>query len=182
MKAKKIVITGAESTGKSTLTKELAQHYNTNYLNEYSRKYVEELNRQYNYDDVVFITRKQIELEEQATANSKNIFFVDTSLIVLKVWFEVVYNKKPDWLEKKIHETFADFYLLCNNDLEWIPDPVRENNGQMRSFLYNKYKENLETYNLDYSIISGINNERTQRAVLEVNNFLKKRDYEIFNN
>ncbi|MBN2664257.1 MAG: ATP-binding protein [Bacteroidales bacterium] len=173
MRAKKIVITGAESTGKSTLTKQLAKHYNTNYLKEYSREYVENLKRKYTYDDVVIITRKQIELEEQIANNSKKIFFVDTSLIVLKVWFEVVYNKIPDWFEKKNRETFADFYLLCNNDLDWIPDKVRENNGQMRDFLHEKYKENLENYKLNYSIISGKNNERIQKSVIEIDNFLK---------
>jgi len=169
----KIVITGAESTGKSTLTKQLARHYNTDFVKEYARDYVENLERNYTYDDIVKIAKKQIELESISSKKTNKIFFFDTSLIITKVWFEVVYKKTPDWFEQKMQETFANFYLLCTNDLDWVSDNVRENGDKRRDFLFEKYKENLEKHDLSYKIISGTGNQRLENAVLHVNNFLK---------
>ncbi len=169
----KIVITGAESTGKTTLTKYLAKYYNSLYIKEYAREYVENLNRTYNYNDVVHIAKKQTELENEYLNKTDKILFVDTSLIITKVWFEVVFGKKPLWFKEKLIENFADFYLLCNNDLNWISDNVRENSGKMRQVLYETYKKNLEKYKLNYRIVAGKGNVRFKNAVKLVNTFLK---------
>ncbi|RLD81558.1 MAG: ATPase, partial [Bacteroidetes bacterium] len=64
-KAKRIIITGPESTGKSTLSKQLANYYQTIYLPEYARTYIENLNRHYNYNDLVKIAKMQIKLEKE---------------------------------------------------------------------------------------------------------------------
>jgi len=169
----KVVITGAESTGKSTLAIQLAEYFNTNYLPEYAREYIERLNRPYNYNDVEKIAIKQIELEQKFLKKANKILFVDTSLFITKNWFEIVYNQKPEWFEKKLVENIADFYLLCNNDLEWIPDNVRENGGEKRNFLFEKYKTDLEKYNANFEIVKSSGKVRFLNAVSIISNYLK---------
>ncbi len=162
----KIVILGPESTGKTTLAKFLANHYKTKYLPEYARYYVQKLNRNYNYKDVCYIYHKQLELETKIMQdNQTSIVFIDTDLIIIKIWFDVVFKKMPISLHKNIfiHKSFL--YLLCFPDLAWKKDKVRENGGEMRNILFDKYKTELEYYNCNYKIISGTGDKRFQNAI-----------------
>ncbi len=173
VKCLKIVLTGAESTGKSTLCQRLSEFYNTNWLPEFAREYVENLGRNYTFDDVIFIAKKQIELENEYLKDANKLLFVDTSFVVLKVWFEVVYNKVPEWLLEQMEAQKPDFYLICNNDLAWIADGVRENGGEMRNLLFEKYKKEVELLKVPYKIISGIGEQRKNLAIESVENFIK---------
>ncbi len=170
----KIVLTGPESTGKSSLSKYLANYYNTNSCGEYAREYVERLKRHYTYKDVETIAKRQIVLEEQMLKKANKILFVDTSLIITKIWFKIAYNQIPKWFNQKLQETLADFYLLCNTETEWKYDPVRENGGEMREILFQKYKKELELYNVDFEIVSGSWEERYNNAADLVNRYLYK--------
>jgi len=177
----KIVITGAESTGKTTLTKQLAEYYKTIWLPEYARSYVEKLDRPYNYNDVIHITEKQIELENVFIQKAKQILFVDTSFIILKIWFEEVYKKTPDWLEDEIIKNKADLYLLCKPDLEWEFDSVRENGGEKRLYLSERYKKELEFHNFNFVEINGLGKKRFENAKTKLDLFLSKTNNKIIN-
>lgn len=170
-RAIKIVILGPEASGKTTISQQLAEHFRTIWLPEYGRQYIENLGRKYEYKDVVHIAQKQIELENEYIKKAKNILFVDADLINIKVWFEIVYGQKPQWFDQKMIENFAEFYLLCSPDLEWQSDSVRENGGEMRKFLFELYRSNLEYYKLNYEILSGIGNKRIENAVNIIKNF-----------
>ena len=165
-----IVITGAESTGKSTLTERLANHFGAPYIPEIAREYVENLNHKYTYSDVENIAKMQIAKFNSISKSDAPYIFVDTWLIVTKIWFEFVYNKTPDWLIRKILKTKIDLFLVCDIDLPWIYDPVRENGGENRKILQNKYIENISEFNFEYKLISGIDDERFNSAL----NFLKQ--------
>ncbi len=154
----RVAIIGPESTGKSTLAAYLARRYNGLLIPEYARTYVEQLNRPYTYDDVVAIARYQIEEIESIFhqrssqyTNSKAVFF-DTDLIITKVWFEYKYGSCPDWLLKALHDYPMDVYLLTYPDIDWKPDPVREN-PNIRLELFNRYKQEIQTLNIPYYII-----------------------------
>jgi NadR type nicotinamide-nucleotide adenylyltransferase len=164
-KPKIIVITGAESTGKSTLTERLANHFSVPYLPEIAREYIESLDRKYNYTDVENIAKTQITQFNKIANTDAPYIFLDTWLIVTKIWFEFVYNKTPDWLIKEIEKTKIDLFLVCDIDLPWIYDPVRENGGENRKILQNKYIENIIKFNYNYNIISGVDDERFYRAL-----------------
>jgi nicotinamide riboside kinase len=164
-KSKTIIITGAESTGKSILTNGLATHFRLPFIPEFARNYIENLGRKYNYDDVVLIAKKQI--QELNEFQQKNLpwIFSDTWLIITKIWFEEVFGKVPGWLDIEIKKTNIDLFLVCDTDLPWEPDPVRENGGEKRLYLQQKYIETINNYGFNYKIISGKDETRLQNAL-----------------
>ena len=163
-----VVITGAESTGKSTITEFLAHHFNVPYIPEIAREFVENLNRKYNFRDVEDIAKKQVEQLNVLKNSNHTFIFVDTWLIITKIWFEVVFDKVPSWLESEIQNTRIDLFLVCDVDLPWQPDPIRENGGESRLILHKKYLENIENYNFEHKIISGKNKTRFKNALLHL--------------
>jgi NadR type nicotinamide-nucleotide adenylyltransferase len=174
MKTVNIVISGPESTGKSTLAMGLASHYNTVFVPEYAREYIENINRPYTFADIEHIAQKQLAEFENHQAHANQILFLDTYLIITKVWFDVVFGKVPDWIDKTLKHTPIHLYLLCNTDIEWIPDSVRENGGEMRNVLFNRYLAEIMHYGFPYHIVSGVGNERLECAILAIEEFRKK--------
>ncbi len=164
-----IVITGAESTGKTTLTEQLSTHFNSPFIPEIAREYVEKLDRKYTWSDVETIAKKQVELFNSVKKTEAPYLFVDTWLIVTKIWFEFVYKQIPDWLISEIKKTRIDLFLVCDIDLPWIYDPVRENGGENRKILQNMYIENIRNYGFDYKIVRGFEHNRFYNAVGFIN-------------
>jgi NadR type nicotinamide-nucleotide adenylyltransferase len=162
---KKIVITGPESTGKSDLSKYLANYYNTFFIPEFARKYIENLNRKYTFNDVVEIAKQQIiDFKKEYSEENKYIFF-DTGLIITKIWFEEVYGKIPSFLEEALLQIKVDLYLICYPDIEWKYDKVRENGGEKRNYLFKKYLQEIENQNVNYKIVKGVGLERYKNAI-----------------
>lgn len=158
----KIGILGAESTGKSTLARQLAEHYSGIYVAEYARQYVEQLLRPYIFQDVEAIARKQI--EQLTTEYDADYVFFDTELIVTKVWFEDKYDIVPPFLTEAMNIFKPDFCLLCMPDLQFVADPVREN-GDRREELTRWYKNELQHYQIPFACISGTNVTRLHNAI-----------------
>ncbi|MFZ4725407.1 MAG: AAA family ATPase [Paludibacter sp.] len=163
----KISILGPESTGKSALAKSLSEYFDSPWVPEYAREYVEKLLTPYTYVDVCNIALKQIEQENfynnKLDFNHKFVFF-DTDLIITKVWFEYCYQKVPDFLVEQLNKYSFDFYLLCAPDLPWEADSVREH-GHDREFFFNWYKKEIEQTGKPFLIIKGFGNERIQNAI-----------------
>ncbi len=134
----RIILTGPESTGKTMLCVHLTTLYKGEYIPEYARDYILSLNRRYTYDDVIHIAKKQCELMKEYLAHSCNYIFVDTYLIITKVWLSRVFRKIPEWIDMEIADTKDALYLLCKPDIPWEPDAVRENGGEMRNILCNE--------------------------------------------
>ncbi len=169
-KQKVIIITGAESTGKSVLTRQLATHFGVPFIAEYARNYIENLDRKYNYSDVEHIARAQVEQLEELKQQNHPWIFSDTWLIVTKIWFEEVFNKVPSWIDSEIKNSKIDLFLICDTNLPWIADSVRENGGERRIFLQNRYLKTIEDYGFRYEIISGVNEARFLNALKALKN------------
>jgi NadR type nicotinamide-nucleotide adenylyltransferase len=165
----RIAIVGPESTGKSILAEQLAKHFNSPWVPEYARTYVEKLTQPYNYDDICNIARKQIEqeIEYEQNINAPYVFF-DTELIITKVWFEYCYKKVPQFVEERLQTGFFDLYLLCVPDLPWEPDSVREH-GHDRDYFFDWYKSEIEKLGKPYFVVDGIGEKRVRKAIEAVN-------------
>jgi len=160
------VITGPESTGKSSLTEELAKHFNGIAVKEYARDYVQNLNGNYSFEDVEAIATHQVEEYHSMTETTdSNIpVFFDTFLFITKVWFEEVFYCCPVWLHRAIKKCRIDLALLCFPDLPWKPDGVREN-PHRRSYLFDRYLDELTYYGVPYCVVRGINQTRIETAI-----------------
>jgi nicotinamide riboside kinase len=165
--AYRIVITGPESTGKSLLCERLASHFKGIAVPEYARDYISGLHRTYTEDDVLSIARNQIEQFKKSRVISDPVFF-DTGLIITKVWLEVVFNSKSEWIDHAIKTAAIDLHLLCAPDIPWVPDPLRENGGEMRNLLFDMYRKYLDAFKLPYRIIVGTGEERIRNAIFAI--------------
>jgi NadR type nicotinamide-nucleotide adenylyltransferase len=113
----RIAITGPESTGKSTLSEALARYYKTVFVSEYAREYIDQLDRDYSFDDILAIARGQLKREQELAAKGNKFIFCDTELIVTRIWSLHRYGKCHDWIDEQIAKRRYDLYLLCNVDL-----------------------------------------------------------------
>jgi NadR type nicotinamide-nucleotide adenylyltransferase len=168
---KKIVVTGPESTGKSTLCEQLATKYNTNWVPEYAREYLMKLGRPYTYDDLLIIARGQLDMEDRITASLKSpLLFIDTDMYVMKVWCEYVFGKCHPFILDEIVNRKYDAYLLCNTDLPWVADELREYPDlESREQLFHMYKDLMINQSTPWCVISGNYDERLQKAISFVN-------------
>ncbi len=174
---KKIVIIGPESTGKSTLCKNLAAHYKTAWVKEYAREYLLKNGTAYSFENLLTIAKRQVDNEEEgirnlATQSSSALtthhspLIIDTDMYVLKVWCEFVFGQCHHWILNRIVERKYDLYLLCNIDLPWVKDELREYPDlKTREKLYHHYKDILVNQHTPWVDISGNYDERLQKAI-----------------
>jgi NadR type nicotinamide-nucleotide adenylyltransferase len=165
---KKVVVIGPESTGKSTLCSLLAQHYNTLWSPEFARNYLLEHGTDYSFDDLMIIGKGQLALEEENTIKAANenktLLFIDTDMYVMKVWCEFVFEKCHAFILDEIVNKKYDLYLLCNVDLPWVKDELREYpDNATREKLYHIYKDIMVNQQTPWADISG--NYETRLAI-----------------
>lgn len=173
---RKIVIIGPESTGKSTVAGALASHFNTAFVPEFAREYIDALNRSYIYEDLWAIANGQLALEERQLAGAENGFlFCDTDLYVLKVWSEHKYGCCDERILRAIGRQRYDYYLLTDIDLPWTPDPQREHpEPEMRQYFFKVYKEIVINSGLPWTCLQGNEQERLCQAVTVLKNCFAK--------
>jgi NadR type nicotinamide-nucleotide adenylyltransferase len=191
---KKVVVLGPESTGKSTLCELLAQHYNTQWCPEFAREYLITHGMDYTFDDLLFIAKGQLAMEEEyvqsvagssasgvnetvadaelRTQNSK-LLFIDTDMYVMKVWCEFVFGKCHKWILEQIVNRKYDLYLLCNTDLPWVKDELREYPDlKSRDALFHMYKDIMINQSVPWTECSGDYDERLQKAINAVDRLM----------
>jgi NadR type nicotinamide-nucleotide adenylyltransferase len=167
---KKIVIIGPESTGKSTLCEQLATHYQTHWCPEYAREYLAINGKEYSYNDLLEIAKGQLRTEDEQSARAKNgLYFIDTNMYIMQVWCEYVFEKCHQFILDQVVERKYDLYLLCNIDLPWSYDELREYpDEQPRKELYRIYKDIMINQSTPWVEISGNYGERLSAAIAEV--------------
>jgi len=162
-----VSITGPESTGKSVLARQLAEHFKTVYVPEAARDYLNNLGRAYTFGDITLIAKEQLKTEDQMAAKASEFLFCDTDPLVTKIWSLYKYGRCDPWIEEQVKNHRYDLYLLCDIDLPWEEDPLREHPGE-RKELFALYKAELEKLGANYRIISGIGEDRLRKAILAV--------------
>lgn len=171
---KKIVLTGPESTGKSTLTKQLAAHFDIVFVEEYGRTYCEKWGNDCDALDLVHIAAGQLFLEDEAAKTARHgLLFCDTDALVTQTYAELYLGTCPDFIVELAQSRRYDLTLLLDVDLPWVSDSIRLF-ADRRAWHFNRLQELLESQNRPYVVISGNFEERFERAVEAVNDVLQK--------
>jgi NadR type nicotinamide-nucleotide adenylyltransferase len=171
--AKKIVVIGPESTGKSTLSAALAHVYDTLWVPEYARAYIAGLGGPYVLDDLTAIANGQVASEDDLLPHCHNLLVCDTDLNVLKVWSEHAYRVCDNKILEQIATRQYDLYLLTYTDVAWEYDPQREHGApDMRAYFYHQYRDIVMNSGVPWADIRGTYEERLQASVHIVNKIL----------
>jgi NadR type nicotinamide-nucleotide adenylyltransferase len=174
------VLFGPESTGKSTLSQQLAKHYNTVWVREYAREYLQDKwnNERKTCDssDLVPIAIGQMESENKLVTKADKILICDTDLLETKVYSESYYGGVVDPnLNKYAIENQYDLYFLTYIDTVWEADDLRDKPNE-RQVMFNTFENALKKYNRSYIILKGNKKIRLQNAIKAIDKLLNERE------
>jgi NadR type nicotinamide-nucleotide adenylyltransferase len=161
----RVCLIGPHSTGKSTLARELAAHYRTQWVAEYARGYALCVKRELTVDDVPRIAEGQMANEE--SANGARMLILDTDLLSTVVYSRHYYGACEAWIEQKARERLADLYLLMDVDTPFIDDPARDS-ADAREELFARFRAALEEAGARYVVISGEWGARKRAAIAAI--------------
>jgi nicotinamide riboside kinase len=166
----KICLTGPESTGKSTLCRELSDLFSCSYIPEVAREYLEGKDS-YTKSDLRIIAEQQLSLQEREMAKQESFVFFDTSFEVIKIWSEYRFGSCDPWISDQFYKSEIDLYLLCSPDIPWESDPQRENPHD-RIELFNSYQKLLTAAQKNFIIVESLGNKRLTQAVTGIRKYL----------
>jgi len=161
----RIVITGAESTGKTTLAKSLSGYYGAPWTGEYVRDYVDEIGRELAASDLDPIARGQLAQEDAGLLKAQRLVFHDTNILSSIIYANHYFETVIDWVNDAFLERDYTLYLFCLPDIPWAADEGQRDSAEARNTLHAKFKDALNKLNLPYLEISGSQVERMHRAV-----------------
>jgi NadR type nicotinamide-nucleotide adenylyltransferase len=174
----KVVLFGPESTGKTTLSEQLARHYNTVWVPEYARQYLQnkwnDERKTCESHDLLPIAEGQMRLENSLSKKASNLLICDTDLLETKVYSEAYYLGHCDpLLDKYALQNNYDLYLLTYIDIPWVMDDLRDQpNEREKMFLY--FKDTLINYNRNFIVLKGNKKTRLTTAVEHIDKLLIK--------
>ncbi|MDI6049778.1 DUF4301 family protein [Flavobacterium sp. XS2P24] len=175
----KIALFGPESTGKTTLAKQLAEYYKTEWVREYAREYLQEkwdANQQIcDVNDMLPIAYGQTKLENESALIANNYLFCDTNLLVTKVFSEVYYDYCDPLLDQAAREHEYDFFFLTDIDVPWEKDDLRDR-PEERESVFAIFKQSLIDNKKPFVILSGDKKLRLKKAVAIVNDLTKAKE------
>ncbi|GEP95180.1 AAA family ATPase [Chitinophaga cymbidii] len=170
---KKVVVIGPESTGKSTLSEQLASHYKTVWVPEFARDYLETLGRPYTQEDLLRIAEGQLQSEDDMAVKANGLLICDTDLQVVKVWSEAKYGDCDPRILALIASRQYDLYLLTYIDMDWVDDPLREHpHPDERAHFYAVYRDIVVNAGLPWADVRGSYAQRLQTAIGAVDKIL----------
>lgn len=173
----RIVLYGPESTGKTSLARDLASNYKTQWVPEFARGYLQDKwnsnKKVCTLDDLPIIVRGQMDLENRKIINAKRVIFCDTNVMVTRAWSETHFDGYCDQEILNYTKEFKyDLYLLTDIDLPWEKDDLRARPNH-RKRMYDHFRKILDDEQQKYFLISGSGKKRTENAIGEIDFFLK---------
>ncbi|GBF50811.1 putative nicotinamide-nucleotide adenylyltransferase [Leptospira ryugenii] len=170
---KRIVLTGTESVGKSTLSQILAKHFQTLCIPEFARTYLDEKGRYVIYEDILEIGKGHLISEIQAAQSANRILFLDTDHITTKIYSEHYFQNCPEPIRKLAHGLHYDHSLFLDIDVPWVEDPQRDL-GDLREVMKQKFLEEMKLRNRSFTLVQGNFKEREKQAISIVERILKE--------
>ena len=175
----KVVMFGPESTGKTTLSQQLARYYNTVWVPEFARDYLQNVwnneRRTCEQKDIIPIAIGQMEIENDLAGKATDVLFCDTDLLETKVYSKEYYGGYVDsLLDEAARNNDYDLYFLTYIDVPWEADDLRDRPSQ-REEMFEAFKNALDKHNKKYILLKGNKKERLQKAVQYVDELLKNK-------
>ncbi|MBU6340095.1 MAG: AAA family ATPase [Bacteroidetes bacterium] len=168
----KIVLTGPESSGKTTLAQELAAAFCAPWTPEFARFYLSALGEPYQHAHLPIMARGQAVWETWYAQKSSNLLVCDTDWTVIRVWEAYRFPREPQYVQVPDFRFYPVFYFLCAPDFPWAPDPLRENPDD-RPFLFKMYESLLRVNDLPFAVLSGSREKRFAQACLTIQELLR---------
>jgi NadR type nicotinamide-nucleotide adenylyltransferase len=166
--ARRVVLIGAESTGKTSLAARLAAHYDTVWLPEYGREYIDRKQAPPEPDDIPRIAREQLRREDLLAQQANRLLLCDTDLIVTSVLSDYYFGACPAWIRQASYERSYDLHVLCDTDVPWEADPFQREGPAVRARLQGRYVEELEARGLPTVLVSGTVEARMRTATAAI--------------
>lgn len=170
-----IALTGPESSGKTTLAEQLANHFTAVWIAEYARQYLQDIGTDYSLFDLELIAMGHTERMLSYRQLDPPLVFLDTDLVNMKVWAEDKFKTEIPFVEENIYVQKADLYLLCAPDLPWLADPLRQDPHRLSS-IFEKHRQALNLIDARYTLISGMHHARLKSAITAVETFLREKN------
>lgn len=175
----KIVLFGPESTGKTTISKQLARHYNSVWVREYAREYLQDKwndeRKTCEPKDLLPIAVGQMKLENELAQKTDTVLICDTDLLETKVYSEAYYSGTCDpILEAHALENSYDLYFLTYIDTPWEADDLRDKPKE-RERMFKAFESTLKTYKRPYVLLKGTKKERLKTAVRHIDSLLQNK-------
>jgi NadR type nicotinamide-nucleotide adenylyltransferase len=164
----RVVLTGAESTGKTTLATDLAAHYGTAWSPEFARAYVDGNPGPLALADVEPIARGQIRVEDEAARRASRLLILDTDLLSTVVYSRHYYGACPEWVEKAARRRLGDLYLLHHPDVPWVADGAQRDRPQAREHVHASLLGLLEAWGARRLEVRGPWTERRVAAITAI--------------
>lgn len=166
---KRVVLFGPESTGKTTLCKDLATHYNSVWVPEFARDFLQQKMNKYqqtcSLEDLITIAKGQMDLENEQLKKANRVLFCDTNVLVTKIWSETHFDGYCDYyIKQAVNQVHYTLYLLTDIDVPWELDDLRDRPNE-RQQMFNYFKDTLNELNLPYVFITGGREIRKRKAI-----------------
>ena len=168
---RRVVLTGSESTGKTTLAADLARHYNVLWVPEYARSYAAWKLAPLDAGDVTPIALGQIAAQDAALMRAQGLLLLDTDLLSTAVYAEHYYGHCPPWVTQAVLARRADLYLLCDIDVPWTADPQRDRPDD-REVMQRLFRDALGSRGFPVVEVSGAWRERFLAARTAIDTML----------
>jgi NadR type nicotinamide-nucleotide adenylyltransferase len=162
---KRIVLIGAESTGKSTLAQALARHYNEPCTDEFVRHYVEQLPRELEAQDLEPIAKGQFAIEDAGLEHAQRLVIHDTNILSSIIYGNYYFDTEIEWVNEQFLEREYALYLLCMPDIPWEADEGQRESPEARDALHELFRDSLDILQIPYLAIHGSKEARMQQAV-----------------
>jgi NadR type nicotinamide-nucleotide adenylyltransferase len=164
---KRVCLIGAESTGKTTMARSLASHFNTTWAPEFARQYLLPKNWVCLWDDMIAIAEGQGRLEDEMAERANRVLLCDTDQVTTSIWCERYFNKCDERILRLAAGRKYDLYFLCDIDMPWFDDGTRDSR-EWRNWFHQKFLDSLTSRGVPFIILSGNFEARMRRAVEEV--------------
>ena len=167
----RVVLTGSESTGKSSLAWRIAKHYDADYVPEFVRGYAEKKGGVLSFADHGPIARGQMAIEDEHIADGKPLLVQDTDLLSTVLYCDHYFGQCPRWIVDAANERKPDLYLLCDIDIPWIADGIRDR-GELREEMQKLFRDAVVRSKVPFALVTGQGDERLAKAIEAIDAFL----------